>query len=270
MKENSCNDDLYHNDDGGVVLPRQVVEKTASFSCSSYSIEVCQGPDCTGLGGGIAILEIEELVREYKHESNGNGCVGGNRIRVVAGGCRDFCSVGPNAHVLEKKRKPEKSSISMLESFQNVSDASSCDRVVSTTIAYASASSKSSSDNSDDPSVNNETTNTSMSLSMMTRRAERKRWEALKDVSRTIAKAKRMVATSDNGIERKLRIWKETSQDRIDRATTTARTSQRDQRRAKRLIEITSEKLERICLKFDDQSDSSSYSSSDQSETIDE
>ena len=154
----------------------------------------------------------------------------------------------------------------MLESFQNVFDASSCENVVSTAITYASASSKSGSDNSDDPSAINENTQLSFSRSMMARRAGRQRWEALKDVSRTIAKSKRIVATSDTGIERKLRIWKETCQDRINRATTTTRPSERDQRRTERLIKIATEKLDRICLQFDDKSDSSSYSSSDQSD----
>ena len=91
-KKSSYDEDMNDNDDN-LVPPKHI---SSSSSRSSYSIEVCQGPDCKGLGGGIAILEIEELVQEHKyHNTEGN-------IRVVSGGCRDFCSVGPNVHVLQK------------------------------------------------------------------------------------------------------------------------------------------------------------------------
>ena len=53
------------------------------------NLEVCQGPDCFGSGGGAAILEIEELVQEYNINSHAT---------VVRGGCRNFCSMGPNVH----------------------------------------------------------------------------------------------------------------------------------------------------------------------------
>ena len=289
MNGNSSNESVNDILDNGVIPPHQRVEKAPSSSCSSYSIEVCQGPDCTGLGGGIAILEIEELVREYEYNI-GDRCTDSSRIRVVAGGCRDFCSVGPNAHILvrDKKKQRGKPSTSMLESFQAVSDAPTCDSVVRAAIAYAASasSSKRGSDSPDDPGANaGENTRIGSQpspmnhhhhhhhhhRSMMARRAERMRWEALKDVSRTIAKSKRSVATSGTGIERKLRIWKETCHDRIGRATpTTTRPSPRDQRRTERLIEIASEKLDRICLQFDEESDSSGYSSSDHSDTDDE
>ena len=60
MKESSSGDDGIGNDDNddcvnGILLD-QKAENTSP--CSSYTIEVCQGPDCTGLGGGIAILEF--------------------------------------------------------------------------------------------------------------------------------------------------------------------------------------------------------------------
>jgi Tfp pilus assembly protein PilX len=312
MNDNSnFNDDVNDNDDdnnNGVVLPQQRGRKVSSSSCStSYSIEVCHGPDCTGLGGGVAELEIEELVREHEHEHHGTD----HRIRVVAGGCRNFCSVGPNVHVLVRKKQKQKqkrgkkkrttTTTTMLESFQTVKDASSCNRVVNNAIAYsyASSSSLSSFDGpADGGNPDNEppiasslssSMNRDCHRSMVARRAERTRWEALKDVSRTIAKCNKVVAASnrgsgsgsDNDTERKQKLWKETCTDRIQRATTkpltmttmTSHQSQRDQRRSERLIEIASEKLDRICLQFDNESDSSSSynsSSSDESDTSDE
>ncbi len=49
-------------------------------------IEVCTGPNCSA--GGAAILEIEELILE-----DGTG-----GFRIISGGCRDLCSMGPNVH----------------------------------------------------------------------------------------------------------------------------------------------------------------------------
>lgn len=60
-------------------------------------IEVCQGSDCFGSGGGAAIVEIEELVvllRSDLDNTNKNTTT----TTVVAGGCRNFCSMGPNVH----------------------------------------------------------------------------------------------------------------------------------------------------------------------------
>ena len=63
------------------------------------TIEVCMGPDCSGGGGGAALLEIESLVMDGG-EKAGNGSKG--NIRVVGGGCRDYCTMGPNVHLLNK------------------------------------------------------------------------------------------------------------------------------------------------------------------------
>jgi hypothetical protein len=66
------------------------------------TIEVCLGPDCSGGGGGAALLEIESLVMMSQlpgeprpSMSNRSRC----NIRVVGGGCRDFCTMGPNVHI---------------------------------------------------------------------------------------------------------------------------------------------------------------------------
>lgn len=51
------------------------------------TIEVCIGPDCSVSGGPAALWEIEELSLESQ-------C----RYRVVPGGCRELCTLGPNVH----------------------------------------------------------------------------------------------------------------------------------------------------------------------------
>ena len=151
---------------------------------SSYSIEVCRGPDCTGLGGGAALLEIEELVREHRSQT------GKESIKVVVGGCRDFCSVGPNVHIHAQKPnqsgKKRKTNL-LLESFQGVNDASSCSRVLESLIAY-----KSPSDDLTKSPPRESSSTIDRHRSMMARKAERQRWEALKDVSRIIAKCQKL------------------------------------------------------------------------------
>lgn len=75
-------------DDASVVNEK---EKLASAIIDT-TIEVCLGPDCSGSGGGATLLEIEELVSCH-HE------ILTNTPKVVPGGCRDFCTMGPNVHI---------------------------------------------------------------------------------------------------------------------------------------------------------------------------
>jgi len=68
------------------------------------TIEVCLGPDCSGSGGGAALLEIEELVSRRTTLSNSPNEKHANidkekSVAVIPGGCRDFCTMGPNVHV---------------------------------------------------------------------------------------------------------------------------------------------------------------------------
>lgn len=72
----------------GEVLSSRHVEQGICSDDKSVTIEVCLGPDCSGGGGGAALLEIEALVM---------GSSGG--ICVVGGGCRDYCTMGPNVHI---------------------------------------------------------------------------------------------------------------------------------------------------------------------------
>ncbi len=225
-----------------------------------YHIEVCQGPDCTGLGGGAAILEIEELVREHRYQN------GEKTISVVAGGCRDFCSVGPNVHVHVRKKGKRKTNL-LLESFQGVNDASNCNRVFDSVICHKSSS------NNDSTVMQKSSLAPSSTAdrhrSMMARRAERQRWEALKDVSRTIAKCQKTVSSAPaaDGIERKQSVWKETCRDRLHQyAASSTKSQPREKRRVEHLVTIASEKIDRICRQNDDDSDSSSYTSSSSEE----
>jgi hypothetical protein len=277
------------NGGGGGVAPPPSGENCPSSLCSTCSIEVCQGPDCTGLGGGAAILEIEELVREHHFQSQQlqNHSPSG-AIEVVAGGCRDFCSVGPNTHVLrgqyQSRRKRTRTINTLLDSFSNVKDASSCDKVVRAAIARASnevpagtpTAAFEGTISTHKPSSSSSSSTKERHLSMVARRAERTRWEALKDVARTIAGAKKTVVgavaaagdshgggIANNDMNRKRTIWTRTCKDRIYGAVTPS--SPRDQRRAERLVGIASERLDRICLRLekeDDESDSGSHSSS--------
>jgi len=101
------------------------IQKDSQFQ---RSIEVCQGPDCTGLGGGAALLEIEELVQEDEQGDViasicSDGTFGStSSTAVVAGGCRDLCTVGPNVHIQCGKH--------ILDLFHHVNDASSGPLVV--------------------------------------------------------------------------------------------------------------------------------------------
>jgi hypothetical protein len=60
-------------------------------------VEVCQGPDCFGSGGGAVLLEIEDLVTKRPNGNNGAGA--DTMFTSLAGGCRNFCTMGPNVHI---------------------------------------------------------------------------------------------------------------------------------------------------------------------------
>ena len=95
---------------------------------STTTIEVCLGPDCSGGGGGAAILEIEDLVSQQTGfcstftPSNPSSLAdattttsatprrGGGRIDVVGGGCRDHCTMGPNVYIRRRRTSSSSSS----------------------------------------------------------------------------------------------------------------------------------------------------------------
>jgi len=71
---------VFHGDDTNVAASN-------GTNNAIVTIEVCNGPDCSGLGGGAAFLEIENLISTL------------DNCRVVVGGCRNVCTMGPNVHI---------------------------------------------------------------------------------------------------------------------------------------------------------------------------
>jgi hypothetical protein len=124
-----------------------------SSNISPIIIEACQGPDCFGSGGGAVLLELEDLVQECHDKTNGDG----QCFRVVAGGCRNFCSMGPNVHASGRH-------------FESVKDVEAC-RKIANDIDLCII-----------PSENASTT--SVISKMLWKRAHRLRWQALRDLAR--------------------------------------------------------------------------------------
>ena len=115
--------------------------------CPRERLEVCHGPDCFGSGGGAAMLEIEELVQEHADQAN---------LELVAGGCRNFCSMGPNVHFGTNH-------------FTKVNNVRECRAVVENIAPN---------DDGKEPQ------GATMATRMMAQRAERRRWEFLREVAR--------------------------------------------------------------------------------------
>ena len=115
-------------------------------------LEVCQGPDCLGAGGGAALLELEELVQEYTMGD----------IRVVRGGCRNFCSMGPNVHYRQ------------VQQFTKVADPVECQTIVRSIIRGEA----------EDDSSSSGAENVPITTTLLQRKADRQRWQALRLVSR--------------------------------------------------------------------------------------
>lgn len=172
------------------------VQATTTF------IEVCQGPDCTGRGGGATLLEIEELVCEHSSNNN-NDCA--NKPVLVVGGCRDFCTVGPNVYI-RSKRNTNTNTIHgqrvLLhhEHLDHVDSPSRCadvvdalykvadgcgERAVNSVVRTATATLPPTQTST---STTCKTSNSLVSR-MAQRRSERLRWEALRQVSRTSSSA---------------------------------------------------------------------------------
>ena len=105
---------------------REVPDSQRSGECidnasAPVTVEVCLGPDCSGGGGGAALLEIESLVMG-RGEKTGNSSK--SKVRVVGGGCRDFCTMGPNVHIHSESIAVEDSH------FTKVNCPAECRRVV--------------------------------------------------------------------------------------------------------------------------------------------
>jgi hypothetical protein len=166
----------------------------------------------------------------------------------------------------------------VLESFSNVKDTAGCENVMNyynTAIKFAPKTSHGPSNikNHTEDIFRSVSSESSSVRSMMARRADRTRWEALKDVSRTLAKCRTTVATGtaaasstdhldDSKLARQKQSYKECCRDRIARVVIGgSHPSPRDERRAEQLIEIVSEKLDRIFTEKEEKIDDSSSTS---------
>ena len=138
--------------------------QSSSKSKPIIIIEACQGPDCFGSGGGAVLLELEDLVQEY-HDETTSGSDDGQCFRVVAGGCRNFCSMGPNVHVSGGRH------------FESVKEIEAC-RKVANDIDLLCRIIPSKDDDS------SSTTTSSVISKMLWKRAHRLRWQALRDLAR--------------------------------------------------------------------------------------
>lgn len=273
---------------------------------SSICIKVCQGPDCTGLGGGAALLEIEELIQEeryYQQEEehhrpiNTSSAVDATRqqhqeeeevvsdasvvevapiihYQAEAGGCRNLCTVGPNVYISYQNRK------SVLESYHHVKDVSSCREVVQNACIYTRINQKNQTERNEDESCTSSSHQNPMHSNshenMMTRRVDRKRWEALRNISRVISKCKKDIASSSLGSSTRnasrCKKWKESCEQHLDPLTqvelSAAKTNgskDRAARRSERLSQNISEKLAK-CFMEEESSNEGSGSDSDSSD----
>ena len=190
-------------------------------------LEVCHGPDCFGSGGGAAMIEIEELVQEYQQQQQRDaeknyeegddaldeevgreGREESSRedvlvVKVVKGGCRNFCSMGPNVHVSSstcrrnRSRSRSSSSSSTTEAmskslppsassrhFTKVSNVKECQLVVQSIIADYDCYGHDDGDNNNGYDGENSTT-TNIARRMMIQKSERKRWEFLREMARS-------------------------------------------------------------------------------------
>ncbi len=142
-------------------------------------VEVCQGPNCRG--GGASLLEIEELVQEKQsHDKN-------VELFLVEGGCRDYCSVGPNVHIRHEKH-------GYIESANHVIDPSKCEEVVQKAKdleARIGSDEKMTPVQAGQPISSNSLEGSHQS--MMARRAARIRWETLRNISRKLSKCNKDV-----------------------------------------------------------------------------
>lgn len=117
-------------------------------------------------------MELEELAQEYKHMHMGND---NDDIEIVRGGCRNFCSMGPNVHFNQPQQH-----------FTKVKDIQECGSVfLEATL-----------DTSDCDETTKPPTTVSMATKMLLRRAEQQRWQCLRQMARL--KASRKVLSQDH------------------------------------------------------------------------
>lgn len=189
-----------------------------SDTTSKRRIEVCQGPDCFGAGGGAVLIELEELVQEYSSST------------IVRGGCRNFCAMGPNVHCSPHH-------------FTKINSIAACRDTVVGEI------------------WNQQTTTTTavpIATKLMMKRADRERWQWLRDVARF--KANRKARNSEDLVTRlkKLALVEQNATRAVPDL------HERAQRREVRLTTLLQQ------IEIDKEEESSSSDEDDDSEKLDD
>ena len=131
-------------------------------SSTTTTIEVCLGPDCSGSGGGAALLEIEELVSATFRKN----CVG-----VSPGGCRDYCTMGPNIYVKQFIAGSNITTTSIIdEHYSKVNNPEACRSILASLFPSGNGSEKVESTNNNSTSI----------YSILQRREDGIRWRSHK------------------------------------------------------------------------------------------
>ena len=158
-------------------------------------IEVCLGPDCAVAGGGAALLEIEDIIK--------NKCtITGDMIATVrAGGCRDQCTEGPNVRILSVnsddttaaggRRNIEKEEVD----FHKVNCPEACRRVMDSLLCTASSVSTETrqTGNKEYKSSSLSSDNNIIVSRLLSRKEDARRWKAHRERA---AKERRLQAIS--------------------------------------------------------------------------
>ncbi|CAB9516921.1 expressed unknown protein [Seminavis robusta] len=181
-----------------------------------HRLEVCQGPDCFGSGGGAVLLELEELAQETLVASS-------ETVGIVRGGCRNNCTMGPNVYYWNDEQH-----------FTKVKGPAECAHVVQQL-------QQSQQSLFDGAAGAGPSSTPSMATKMMLRRAERQRWQCWRDMAR--------IQAASSGTNRRNSIMEEI-QKSIDECTALelrafkndalllARATRRQQRMQQKLEEI--------------------------------
>lgn len=156
------------NDDTKAVAVEQASRTTKN------TVEVCQGLDCLGCGGGAVLLEMEELLQEHQQCCDTLN----SDIDLVRGACRNFCTVGPNVHFHDTG-----------DHFSQVKSIADCRQVMESVLA--SATQKKDDGGKSKLLLPLPSGSLSTMTRVMTQRAERERWNFLRNVAQQSSSASR-------------------------------------------------------------------------------
>mmetsp|Transcript_17265 Transcript_17265/g.24940 ORF Transcript_17265/g.24940 Transcript_17265/m.24940 type:complete len:192 (-) Transcript_17265:42-617(-) len=110
------------------------------------------------------MIELEELVLENNKRSNNT-----HVVSVTRGGCRNFCSMGPNVHTSVKH-------------FTKVNSIEACEGVIAS--CYSNTSGLCSEHQDGQHEANDRNNNIPFQTKMMLRRASQHRWQCVREIAR--------------------------------------------------------------------------------------